>query len=210
MRLVLAVSLLAGLNTAVDAVEVVAEGLLPGMAVLRIDGERVTLRPGQSHAGVELVEVSARDALLLIDGRQQRLGISERVGSSFQQPAERSLTIQRNANYQYITTAEINGRRVNVLVDTGANLIAMNAEQARSLGIGDNEGTASQVQTASDIRPARQVSLRSVSVGGIEASAVAATILEGPQPAVILLGMSFLQHVDMEESQGVLTLRRRW
>jgi aspartyl protease family protein len=194
----------------VDATEVTAEGLLPGMAVLLINGERVTLRPGQSHGAVRLIEATAQAALIELDGEQRRVAISQRVETSYSAPEERSIAIRRNANMQYVTNAEINGRRVRVLVDTGANSIALNAEQARSLGIRDDEGELAQVQTASEVLPARRVQLRSVNVGGIEASAVDATVMDGEQPSVILLGMSFLRHVQLEERDGVLTLRGRW
>jgi aspartyl protease family protein len=203
-------ALLLCLQAPVRAAEVVAEGLLPGMAVLRIDGERVTLRPDQRHGAVLLIEVAGDHAILELDGERRRLGLSERVAGSYTAPEQRSLTIRRNANMQYVTTAEINGRRVRVLVDTGANVVAMNAAQARALGIDDDEGIAARVQTASDVRAARQVELRSVNVGGIEAQAVSATVIDGEQPQVILLGMSFLQHVQLEERDGLLTLRGRW
>jgi aspartyl protease family protein len=192
------------------ATEVVAEGLLPGMAVLRIDGERVTLRPGQREGAVRLIEVSAQEALIELDGQQQRIAISQRVESSYSSPETRSVTIARNQNLQYLTNAQINGRQVRVLVDTGANSVAINTEQARALGIRDDDGEAAQVQTASDVLVARRVQLRSVVVGGIEARAVDATVLEGDQPPVILLGMSFLRHVELEERDGILTLRGRW
>jgi aspartyl protease family protein len=198
------------LQSPLYAAEIFAEGLLPGMAVLRIDGERVTLRPGQSHGAVRLIEVHGDEAVLELDGERLHVGLSERVAGSYREPEDRSITIRRNANMQYVTSAEINGRRVRVLVDTGANLVAMNATQARALGIAEDEGIAATVQTASDVQAARQVQLRSVNVGGIEAQAVRATVLDGDQPTIILLGMSFLQHVQLEEREGVLTLRGRW
>lgn len=193
-----------------SAVEIVAEGLLPGMAVLRIDNARVTLRPGETHGSVFLVEVSARKAVLNVEGVRREIRLSERVDSSYVPVQARSLTIRRNAQMQYITTAEINGRRVQVLVDTGATNVAMNAAQARALGIGDDEGVLSQVQTASEILAARQVQLRSVVVGQIGVESVSATVLAGEQPSVILLGMSFLQHVSLDESDGILILQSRW
>lgn len=197
-------------SAATWAQDVVAEGLLPGMAVLRIDGNRVTLKPGQSRGAVKLLEVTAEHAVLEIRGERRRLGISERVGSSFEQPESRTISIRRNEHMQYVTSAQINGRRVRVLVDTGANTIAMNSAQARSLGIADGEGQPAQVQTASDVRPARLVTLREVDVGGLRAQAVPAMVLEGEQPSVILLGMTFLQHVQLQERDGILTLRGRW
>ena len=193
-----------------QALEVTAQALLPGMAVLVIDGQRVTLRAGGSHGAVRLIEVSGDSALLEIDGEQRRLGISERVSGSFQQPERREVRIQRNSQLQYVTTAQINGKRVQVLVDTGANLVAMNRQQARSLGISDDAGSDTRVQTASEVLPARQILLDSVSVGGIRIDAVNAVVIDGPQPATILLGMSYLRHVSLSEEGGVLSLSAQW
>jgi aspartyl protease family protein len=192
------------------ALEIVAEGLFPGFAVLRIDGERVSLRDGQRHGSVRLVEASADGASLLVDGKAMRLGLSGRISADFTAPAERTLQIRRNEQMQYRTTAEINGRRVEVLVDTGANTVAMNQRQAQRLGIDLEAGRLARVQTASDVLPARQVTLDSVSVGGIRVETVPAIVIDGEQPATVLLGMSYLRHVQLEDRDGVLTIRGRW
>jgi aspartyl protease family protein len=192
------------------ALEIVAEGLFPGFAVLRIDGERVNLRDGQRHGSVRLVEASADGASLLVDGKAMRLGLSGRISADFTAPAERTLQIRRNEQMQYRTTAEINGRRVEVLVDTGANTVAMNQRQALRLGIDLEAGRPARVQTASDVLPARQVTLESVSVGGIRVETVPAIVMDGEQPAIVLLGMSYLRHVQLEDRDGVLTIRGRW
>lgn len=186
------------------------EALLPGIAVLQIDGARVTLRAGQSHGNLRLISADANAAVVEVDGERRRLEVSQRISGSFSRPERPSVTVRRDSQLQYRTTAELNGVRVPVIVDTGANIVAMNSAHARSLGIGAEEGVAAQVQTASAVLPARRVTLDSVSVGGIRVNAVAATIIDGPQPVTILLGMSFLQHVEMQEVNGILTLRGRW
>lgn len=201
---------IAAATSRLQAAEVVAEALLPGMAVLKIDGQRVTLRNGQSHGAVKVVEVSRDSAVLEIAGQRREIGLSGRVDSSFNEPERRSVTLQRNGQMQYITSAEINGRRVQVLVDTGANTVAMNSAQAASLDIGQEEGIAATVQTASDVLPARQVTLDSVSVGGIQVQNISATIIDGDNPTTVLLGMTYLRHVELSERDGVLTLSSKW
>ena len=52
------------------------------------------------------------------------------------------------------------------------------------------------------------VTLRSVDVGGIAVNNVPATVVEGNYPAMVLLGMTYLRHVKIEENQGILTLSR--
>ena len=186
------------------------EALLPGIAVLQIDGARVTMRAGDTHGDLTLIEADSRSALVEVGGERRRLEVSERISGSFSRPERPSVTVRRDSQLQYRTTAELNGVRMPVIVDTGANIVAMNAAHAASLGIDAEAGIAAQVQTASEVLPARRVMLDSVRVGAIRVNAVAATIIDGSQPATVLLGMSFLQHVEMQEVDGILTLRGRW
>ena len=93
-----------------------------------------------------------------------------------------------------------------VLVDTGANVVALSAAQANSLGIDFNAGEPSRVETASGITSAYSITLQSVSVGGIKIENVQATVVAGDYPTTVLLGMSYLQHVKIQEHNGILSL----
>lgn len=57
------------------------------------------------------------------------------------------VTIPINQNREYIASARINGFQIEVLVDTGANVVAMNSFQARRLSIDYKKGTPTQVVT---------------------------------------------------------------
>ncbi|WOJ93169.1 TIGR02281 family clan AA aspartic protease [Congregibacter variabilis] len=190
--------------------EIVVEALLPGLAVMQIDGSRVTLREGESRGDVLLISADAQSALVEIGGRQQQLRVSQRISGQFSEPQERSIAIPRNEQMQYLTTAEINNVRLSMIVDTGANIIALNTRDALAVGIARDEGVVASVQTAGAIVPARSVVLETVVVGGIRVDGVTATVIDGEQPSVALLGMSYLQHVEMQEQGGILTLRARW
>lgn len=209
-RLLLATVLVAFWTPRALASDAYVEALLPGVAVLQIDGARVTLRAGETHGDLRLIEADSRSAIVEVDGEPRRLEVSERISGSFTRPERPTVTVRRDSQLQYRTTAELNGVRMPVIVDTGANIVAMNAAHATSLGIDPEEGIAAQVQTAGAVLPARRVMLDSVRVGGIRVSAVAATVIDGSLPATVLLGMSFLQHVEMREVDGILTLRGRW
>jgi aspartyl protease family protein len=39
---------------------------------------------------------------------------------------------------------------------------------------------------------------------------VRASVVEGNFPGTILLGMTYLQHVEIQESNGVLSLSKAW
>jgi len=207
--LVAALSLAAsGLRAAPPDVEV--EALFTDAAVLLINGQRKMLRAGQSFDGVTLVAAHSSTATLEVDGATRELGLSRRVGTNFQAAQSRVVEIPRDAQLQYQTTATINGKRVRVLVDTGANVVAMNSRHAADLGVDYRTGLPGQVETAGGILQAWQVTLRSVDVGGIRVDGVQASVVEGEFPVNVLLGMTYLRHVEMQETKGVLSLSRSW
>ncbi|MAT94506.1 MAG: TIGR02281 family clan AA aspartic protease [Halioglobus sp.] len=188
--------------------QVTVEGILPGAAVLNVDGQRKLLREGATFDGVTLLSAQDTRATVEIAGVRRVLGLSRHIGSSYEEPAEQVVSIARNSAMQYQTTALINGRSTLVMIDTGANVVAMSEAHARSLGVDTRDAQASVVQTASGVTAARQVTLRSVNVGGIQVDNVQASVLEGDFPAVILLGMTYLRHVRIEEQGGILSLSR--
>jgi aspartyl protease family protein len=208
--LLLACALLLPAAVQAQVASVTVEALLPNTAVLMINGQRKTLKAGDSFQGVKLLSADASIAVLEINGERQRLGLNRNITTNYVAPERRQLDIPRNDRMQYITTGLINGRSIQVMVDTGANVVAMNGRQATALGINYQAGVPSKLETASSVIDAWMVNLQSVEVGGIRVENVRATVAEGDYPSTILLGMSFLQHVEMRERDGVLSLSRAW
>jgi aspartyl protease family protein len=198
--------LIAAVQTRGESSAVEVEALLGETAVLMIDGQRKTLRVGQSFAGVTLVATQPTAATLEVNGRTETVGLSRRVGTNFQKTGEQVVTIPRDATMQYQTSATINGRSVLVRVDTGANMVAISSLQAKAMNIDYATGTSAQVETASGLTSAHAVTLQSVSVGGIQVENVPAMVVDGAYPGTILLGMSYLQHVKLQEHDGILSL----
>lgn len=204
--LLLAVALLFVEFAHAEYVEV--QAILGDSAVLSVGGARQLLRPGESHDGVTLVRTTETTAIVRIDGKTHTVALSRRVGTTYEKPRQKIVTIPRNSRNQYLTTAMINGRSTQVLVDTGANVVAMSANTARNLGIDDSTGVKASVETAGGVLDARQVTLDSVAVGDIRIDRVDATVVQGEHPAIVLLGMSYLRHVKIEEQNGILSLSR--
>jgi len=184
------------------------QGLLKGAAILKVAGQSKLIRVGQSLQGVTLLEATSQEATVEIDGVRHVLTMSQRIASSYSVPEIQEVLIQRDEKMQYRAKATINGRSISVLVDTGANIVAMNKSQARALGLDPTSGEPSHVETASGMIEARIVMLDSVDVGGIRVENVRATVLDGAYPTTILLGMTYLRHVNMNESGGILSLSR--
>ena len=190
--------------------EVEVLGLFKGAALLQKDGEQKMLKVGEQWQGIVLLSASSREALAEINGERVTLTVSRHITTHFVRPPVQQVIIRKNANRQYITTASINGRGTRVLVDSGANIVAMNSHTARALGVDISKGTPSQVGTASGVVAAHSVVLQSVDVGGIKIQHVQASVIEGDFPEMVLLGVSYLQHVEMREKDGVLTLTAKY
>jgi aspartyl protease family protein len=187
-------------------------GLFKNRAVVMIEGKQRVLRVGQtSPEGVKLVAADSESALLEYQGEEFKGMLDGRVSTRTRPPATEEVQIWRNSQGMYATTGSINGFPVSLLVDTGATQVAMNAAQARRLGIDYRViGEPAAITTASRLEPAWAVTLDSVKVGAIELSNVQGVVLEGAQPQTVLLGMSYLGRLDIRNDGRLLTLQRKY
>lgn len=210
-RGILAAALLPFVAAAADPVYVTAAALFEGRAMLNIDGSQRLLRVGEtSPEGVKLLGASAREAVIEIGGRRQTLAPGRDTGGGFAAPERKRVAIQRGGRHEYLVAGTVNGLQVQFLVDTGANVVAMNGAEARRLGVDYRlHGRPGAVQTASGVVQAWSVTLDRVEVAGIVVRNVAASVIEGDYPTQLLLGMSWLGRVTMREEHGVLYLEER-
>lgn len=185
-------------------------GLIGGRAILRIDGEQVILRPGESRGSVTLLGVENGEALLRVGKRELRLGMGMDTSGFAPRTEGGSVEVAMNGRGQFITNGMINGRVVEFLVDTGANTVSMTAQDARRLGIDYQvDGTRGASATAGGIVTSWAVTLKSVQVGPIVVRNVQATVRESPDLAPILLGMTFLSRVNLTQESQRLRLSER-
>ena len=193
------------------AADVVVQGLFKDMAILSVDGKQRKVRVGQTTPeGVRLVEADSESALIEYGGQRQRYVLGGSVQMTFSKPEQALAQIWPDQG-MYYTNGFINGQSVRFLVDTGASWIAMNRQHARRLGIDFRyQGEPATVSTASGVEPVYVVKLKNVRVGNIELQNVDAAVLDGNSPAEVLLGMSFLNRVDMKRQGEMLELRRKW
>lgn len=209
-RLLLALVLLAPPALAEPNVRVV--GLFQDAAVVSIDGQRHLLRVGQpARGGVELLAADSRSATLRSAGRTRVLTLQADLEAPAVQAERQRVSIPRSAGGHYRVTGSINGHSVPFMVDTGATSVAMNADQARRLGIDYRlKGTLVQATTASGHVAAYRVRLDRVKVGEIELTNVDGLVLDGGFPQEVLLGMSWLGRISMQDQHTTLVLERRY
>lgn len=205
-------TLLACAPEAASALDVVVVGLFSGRAVVMIDGGAPrTLSAGQvTPEGVRLVRADSETAELEIDGKRQvlRLGGGRYGGgAAADSPSAR---LYADGDGHFISDGTINGSSVRFVVDTGATAVAMNRRDAIRIGLDYKNGGRGRAMTANGTIVVYTVKLDTIRVGGIELHNVDAVVHDGDHPTLILLGMSFLNRVDMRRDGMLLTLTQRY
>ncbi len=137
-------------------------------------------------------------------GRQQNPNQS--LETQYGEGRIREVTLQRNKYGHYVTSGKVNGQPVVFMLDTGATGVAIPDHIAKKLNI--KRGSAFQVQTANGTAISYDARLDSVSVGEIELADVRAGISPGFRGNEILLGMSFLRHIEFSQRGNTLVLRQ--
>jgi aspartyl protease family protein len=173
-------------------VQIVVNGTTPRSLVV---GE-------SSPEGVRLLEIRGNSAVFEIDGKQMLLALGQSTA------AEAVLRADRAGHF--VVNALVNGIPVSGVIDTGASYVALNWEDADRIGIDRRWGQRIWMNTANGRAPATLVTLASVQVGDIGVLNVPAIVLDGGRDVlpVVLIGMSFLRHVDMRRSGNTMTLSR--
>lgn len=190
------------------ALDVVVVGLFSDRAVVKIDGQTRLLKVGESSDDVTLLAVSAAEARLKIGKKEQVLGLGQDRGGIQADSTDKAVVeIAMNAKGQFITSGMINGRVVEFLVDTGANTVSMNREDAKRLGIDYRRfGETGYSATANGAVKNWRLLLDKVKVGGIIVTSVEASVRDNDDAIPVLLGMSFLSRIKMEHEQNRLRL----
>lgn len=125
------------------------------------------------------------------------------------QNADRILVINSDLRGHYMLHPEIEGRRVPMMVDTGATMVALTEKDADAAGIQARPGGSKRaISTANGTVFVTPVRIREMRVGDIIVRDVEAVIVPGGRLGTSLLGMSFLRQLrGFDISGGRLTLR---
>ena len=212
LRVMLVLCLGLGGMQAMATPDIRVVGLFSGKAVVMIDGQQRVLRAGEpGPQGVRLIEANSEAAVLEVEGERITARLDGRVTRRSRPATRKEVQVFRNERGLYTTVGAINGLTVPFLVDTGASTVAMNSAQARRLGIDFRvDGEPATVVTASGYTEAWKVRLRSVKVGALEVKGVDAVVIDGDQPATTLLGMSYLNRLEIDNDGQFMTLRLKY
>lgn len=180
-------------------------------AVLAIGGgEPKTVKLGQTWSGVTVIAVTHERATIEVEGKRRELTLGQHYRAGGQVAATReSVTLAADPRGHFFTDAAVNGIPMRFVIDTGATAVVLSAADASRLGIDWHNGARRTMQTANGATTGYLVKLDKVRVGGIELHDVDGVVLEQGM-GVGLLGMTFLNRVDMRRDGDTMTLTRRF
>jgi aspartyl protease family protein len=210
-------------STGATALDVNVVGLFPNKAVVQIEGGALrTLSVGQkTRDDIILLSVGRDGATFDIQGRRVALALGSARKQTSPAAAANYPTATNYptvANYAVVPTnergdlvadGEVNGMPIRFAVDTGATFITFPGREASRLGLDYHNGQKIVMETANGDVLAYRLKLDTVRVGDIAVHDVDAVIIEGKSLSNTLLGMSFLNRVDIRREGGILTLTKR-
>src|SRR5450830_1308018 len=189
----------------VGATDVDVVGLFPGKAILVVDGAPAKAYTVGSMLSkdTKLVAADGETATISVNKKQYTLKMGEavqhvNVGSSH------SVVLQAGERGHFIANASIK-----MMVDTGASLVTLPASDAVRLGITYTKGARGKVNTAGGDVTAYAVKLDSIKIGEITLYQVDALVIDTGL-SIPLLGMSFLNRMEMRREGDQMTLTKRF
>lgn len=196
------------------AADVNLNGIVGSKALVVIDnGKPHWLAAGEtSPEGVKLISVGSDSAVIVMDGKRETLtmGQSVRLGGGARPSGAQSATLWPNAQGHFVATGAINGISVRFLVDTGATQVSLSNSEARRLGINYAAGQKTLASTANGLVQTYKVKLDEVRVGDIVLNNVDGLVHAGDSLPIVLLGMSFLNRMEMKRDGDKMVLTKRY
>lgn len=166
--------------------------------------------PGDTLQGVKVLSTNGDQAVVMVDGQRVTLRVGESpasVGSAMRSGADR-VSLTADAAGHFFTAGHINNKPVQFMVDTGATVVALGQAEADRLGLNYRSGRPVRMGTANGVTRGWAIKLRQVRVGDVIVYDVDAVVTPMGMPAV-LLGNSFLKRFNMRRDGDVMTLVRR-
>jgi aspartyl protease family protein len=179
-------------------------------AVFAVDGgDPKTVKLGQTWNGITVLSVEHDSATIEVDGAKRVLPLGAHHRGAPAPVSQAAVVLPADGRGHFFADGQVNGLPVRFLVDTGASMVVLPENDARRLGVAYLTAPKTRVQTAAGAITAYLVTLDRVKVGGIELNAVDGLVVEDGA-RIALLGMSFLNRVEMRRDGDSMTLTRRF
>jgi aspartyl protease family protein len=196
------------------AADINVVGLTAGKAVVSINGGKPrTLAVGQvTPEGVKLISASSEAATFEVDGKRRTLAAGEgaAVATTVFGGGGDRVILNADSRGHFVTIGVVNGVSLQFMVDTGATAVVLPSSDARRAGINYLAGTRALTQTANGVVAVYNIKLDTLRVGDITLNNVDASVIESDRLPFALLGMSFLNRMEMRREGTTLTLIRRY
>ncbi len=179
-------------------------------AVLSLDGgDPKTVKTGQTWSGITVLEVEHDSAVIEFEGEKHTLQRGAGYRNTPPPMAGAAVVLAADGRGHFFADGAVNGLPLRFLVDTGASMVVLPARDAQRLGIDYLHAPKTRVQTAGGSIVAYLITLDRIKVGGIELTSVDGLVTD-QDAGVALLGMSFLNRVEMRRNGDSMTLIRRF
>ena len=191
-------------------------GLFSNKALLMINGSGPhSMQAGQTKHGVKLITANSNAATLVVEGKRQVLGMGQAasVGTSSRSAdggVNNPVHLYSDSRGHFYGNLTINGASLKYLVDSGATTIAMNSTDARVARISYKKGIKAKANTANGLVDVYIVTLNTLKIGTIVLHNVRASVIEGPSPTHVLLGMSAQNRLNMVRKGSTLTINKKY
>jgi len=193
-------------------------GLFNNKALVIINGgSPQSLSAGQTSNGVKLISADSTSGTFIVEGKRQVLKMGQAASVAASAVSANSdggtnspVTLYADANGHFLGNLSINGVSLKYLVDTGATTVALNSGDAKYAKIDYEKGQRVNMSTANGVVSAYLVTLNTLKIGTIVLNNVQATVNEGGSPAVVLLGMTAQNRLDLKRENSILTLTKKY
>ena len=194
-----------------QAVDVGLAGLFPGKALLTIDGgaPRIVAVGATTREGLKVLSTEGETATLEVEGKKRVLRVGQNVVAQPSTGGSQKVVLTADSAGHFLATGNVNGTTVRFLVDTGASMVSLGAADARRIGIDSSKGEQGITNTANGQAVVTRVKLDNVRVGEIVMNNVDALVHQQDMPFA-LLGMSFLNRMEMQRDGDTMTLKKRY
>ncbi len=201
------------LTSLAHAQSVTLAGMMGGKALVIVDGKPPkTVGAGESHLGIKIVSTDGDSAVVEVAGRRHTLRVGDApasVGDGGSGGSSDKIVLSASSGGHFLKQGQINGKSVQLMVDTGATSVSLSLEDAKRIGLNYTAGRPVRISTANGTTQGWVVSLSSVRVGDVEVTNVEGVVSSGSMPYV-LLGNSFLNRFQMTRTGDQMVLLKRY
>jgi aspartyl protease family protein len=202
------------LGNAAVAQSVALSGMLGNKALVIVDGcAPKSVAVGESYKGVKIVSTQGDQTVVEIASKRHTLRVGDAPasggGTSIGGTGGNKVVLSAGSGGHFFTQGQINGRAVQLVVDTGATMVSLSVPDAERVGLNYKAGQAVQMSTANGVIAGWRLKLASVRVGDVVVYDVDAIVSSGSMPYV-LLGNSYLARFQMTRSNDEMVLEKRY